>query len=69
MHNQDQEIPGTNINIHTISTSVDITICTSLGDIRVATEEDAELHMTKKYIIRRWQTRGRQYKKRQKNIS
>ena len=54
MENDDQEIPGTNINIHTISSSVDISICASLGDIRVATEEDAELQMLKKYLEVSW---------------
>ena len=43
-----------NISIHTINTAVDVPICMSIEDIRMATEEDMELQMLKRYIIRRW---------------
>ena len=54
IENQDQEIPGMNVSIHTIITSVDITICTSIEDIKAATEEDAELQILQMYIITGW---------------
>ena len=34
VENQDQGIPGMNVSLHTISTSVDILICTSIEDIK-----------------------------------
>ena len=40
-----------NVSIHTISTSVDVPVCTSIEDIKVATGEDAVLQMLQKYII------------------
>ena len=52
--NKDQEISGMNISIHTINTIVDIPIFTSIEDIKVATGDDVELQMLKRYIIRGW---------------
>ena len=43
---------GVNINIHTISTTVDVLICMSIGDIRAVTNEYTKLQMLKTYIIR-----------------
>ena len=54
VENQDQEIPGINVSIHTISTSVDAPICISIENIKVAAEGDVELQMLKRYIIGGW---------------
>ena len=43
-----------NISIHAVNTTVDITICTSIGDITATTEEGVELQMLKRYIIKWW---------------
>ena len=43
-----------NINIHTVSTRVDVPICTSVEDNREAMSKDAELQMPKTYIFRGW---------------
>ena len=53
LENQDQEIPGLNVGIPTISTLVDVPICASIEDIKEAIEEDIELEMLKRYIIDR----------------
>ena len=52
--NRDQEITGVNINIHTISTTVDIPICMFIEDIRTATNEDADQQILKTHMIRGW---------------
>ena len=52
--NKDQEMSGMNISIHTINTTVDIPICTSIEEIKGAREEDMELQMLKRYIIEGW---------------
>ena len=54
VESQDQEIPGMNISLYMISPSVDIPVCTSVDEIKAATEEDAELQMLQNYIIRQW---------------
>ena len=43
-----------NINIQTNSTTIDIPICTSIEDVRPATDEDADLQMLNTNIIRGW---------------
>ena len=53
----DWEIAGMNINIHAISTSVNILVCTSIGDIHkrhMATPQDIDLQRLKSYIIQGW---------------
>ena len=50
--NKDQEISGMNVSIHTINTTVDVLICTSIEDIKATTEEEAELKILKRSIIR-----------------
>ena len=45
--NRDQEITGMNINMHAISTLVNIPVCTSIEDIQVATREVADLQILK----------------------
>ena len=40
------------ISIHTISTSIEILVCTSIEDIRAAMSEDAELQILQEHIIR-----------------
>ena len=52
---KDQEISVMNISICTINTTVDIPTSTSIEDIKAATEEDAELQMFKRLIIKGWQ--------------
>ena len=52
--NKDQEISYMNISVHAVNTTVDISICIAIEDIKTATEEDAELQMLKRYIIKRW---------------
>ena len=42
------------ISIHTLSTAVDVLICTSIEDIRTAVSTDAELQMLQTHIIRGW---------------
>ena len=42
------------INIHGISTTVDISMSTLIKDIRTAMNEDVELQMLKNHIIRWW---------------
>ena len=41
--NKDQEMTGINVNVNVISTSVIIPVCTSIGDIQVATQEDTHI--------------------------
>ena len=43
-----------NINIHMISTKVDIPICMSIEHIRAVMNKDAELQILKNYIVRGW---------------
>ena len=43
--NMDQKIAGMSIVIHTISTTVDVPVCTSIEDITAAMSKDAELQM------------------------
>ena len=43
-----------NISIYTNNTTVDVPICTSIKDIKSATEEDAEQERLLTYIIRGW---------------
>ena len=38
---EDQEINGININVNVISRTVNMPVCTSIGDIQMATHEDA----------------------------
>ena len=54
VENKDQEIPGMNASICNIRTSVDVPVSTSIEDIQAATEEDPELQMLQKYIIKGW---------------
>ena len=54
MGNQNQETSGMDVSIHTISTPVEVPVCTSIKDIKSATKEDGELQMLKRYIIGRW---------------
>ena len=51
---REQEIAGMNINIQTIKTTLDVPVCMSIKDIRVAMNEDVDLQMLKTYIIRGW---------------
>ena len=51
VENKNQEVADRNISLHTISAIVDIPICTSIKDIKVATEENAELQMLRRYIF------------------
>ena len=53
MEDQGWEITDMNADIHTISTSVDVPICTCVKDLKVATE-DVELQVLKRYIIGGW---------------
>ena len=43
-----------NINIQTISTVVDMPVCTSIEDVKVATSQDAGLQRLGAYTIRGW---------------
>ena len=43
-----------NINMHGISTSINIAVCLSIEDIHAATQEDADLQKVKSYIIQGW---------------
>ena len=43
-----------NINMHVISTAVDIHICTSIEDIEAATRQDSDLQRLMPYIIQGW---------------
>ena len=40
-----------NIDVHAISTSVNIPIYTSIEDVQVAIQQDADLQSLKSYII------------------
>ena len=51
--NRDLEIAGMRIGIHTLSTAVDVLICTFI-DARTAMSGDAELQMLQAHIIRGW---------------
>ena len=51
---KDQEIEGIKVNMNTISTSVNIPMCKSMGDIQTATCEDVHLEELKAYIIQHW---------------
>ena len=55
-HNErkDQEIAGMNINTYTCNTGTDISVCTSVEDIRNAMITDAELQILQTYIIIGW---------------
>ena len=46
-HGEDQEIPGMNVSIHAISTSVYVPVCTSTEDVKAARDKDPELQMLK----------------------
>ena len=46
---------GKNLSIHTISTVVDVPVCTLIEDIRATVSEDTELLMLQAHIIRGWQ--------------
>ena len=48
--NRNQKIIGMNVNMHTISTLVDISICTSIEDKQVATQLDEDLQRLKSSI-------------------
>ena len=50
--NQDQEIMGMNVNIHTFSTAVDTPICTPKEGMRAACSQDADMQSLKTYVIR-----------------
>ena len=39
---REQKITGMNVNLHAISTSVNIPICTSMEDVQVATRQDKD---------------------------
>ena len=45
---------GMKVSIHTINTSGEIPICTSIEDMKTATEEDSEPQMLKRYITSGW---------------
>ena len=51
---KDQDITGMNINVNDISTTVNMTECTSIQEIQVAMCEDAHLQKLKSYIILSW---------------
>ena len=51
---RNQEINNMNVNVHAISTSVNIQICTSIEDIQVVTQQDACLQTLKSYVIYSW---------------
>ena len=40
-----------NINVHDISKSVNIPICTSIEDIQVTSQQDANIQRLKSYMI------------------
>ena len=52
-HREDkaQVFTGMNINVNTISTAVNIPVCTSVEDIQVVTHEGAHLQKLKSYMI------------------
>ena len=52
--NKDQENTSMNVNRHVIITSVNILVCTSIGDIWSATSQDAHLQKLKLYITQGW---------------
>ena len=49
--NKVQRVLGMNIDVHVISTKVDIPVCASLEDIQVATSQDPDLQRLKSCII------------------
>ena len=52
-----------NINVHPISTSVNILVCTSIEDIQAATQEDTDLQKLKSYITQGWPHKKDKWKK------
>ena len=52
--NRDQDIAGVNINIHTVSTVVDVPVCMLIEDLRAAMRKDAELQMPQVHKIKAW---------------
>ena len=54
MENRDWEIICMSINMHTISTLVNISVYTSIEDIEATAQEDAGLQKLKTYIIQGW---------------
>ena len=54
--NRNQEIIGMNVNMHAISTLVDISICSSIEDKQVATQLDEAqiIHNTRQATQKRW---------------
>ena len=49
--NRDEEIADMTINVHAISTSVNIPVCTATEDIQTAAVENADLQKPESYII------------------
>ena len=54
MKKRGKEIAGMSISIHTLSTAVDVPVCTLIEDIRAAMKEDAELQILQAHIIKGW---------------
>ena len=58
---RDEEITGININLNAFSTVVNMSVCTSIGDIQAATCEDAHMQMHRLYILQDWQHKKTNY--------
>ena len=54
IENRVLEIASMSIDIHTVSTVVDVPVCMLIEDIRPAVSEDAELQMVQADIIKGW---------------
>ena len=64
---RDQDTTGVHISVNAISTAVNMLVCISIGDIQVATCQDAHLQKLRWYIIQGWPHRKHKLEGRMKN--